>query len=85
MFKVKYRLFHYKAISFRLINAPANFQRLVNNILGELLFKCIVAYLDNILIYLDTFEEYIRDMKKVLRKIRITKLLLKLRKYKFYI
>ena len=72
-------------MSFRLINIPANFQRLVNNILGELLFKYIVIYLDDILIYLDIFEEYIRDIKKVLRKIRIAKLPLKLRKYKFYI
>ena len=38
---------------FRLTNAPATFQRFMNNVFSNLLDVCIVVYLDNILIYSD--------------------------------
>jgi hypothetical protein len=44
----------------------------------------MVAYLDNILVYSRTKTEYIQYIKKVLEKLRLAKLLLKLKKYKFY-
>ncbi len=44
----------------------------------------VVAYLDNILVYSETLEDYIQHIKKVLEKFRIAKLLLKLEKCKFY-
>jgi hypothetical protein len=43
---------------FRLTNAPATYQALVNNILREHLNIFIIAYLDNILIYLQSKEEH---------------------------
>ena len=44
---------------FSLINTLVNFQRIINHILEELLYEYIIVYLDDILIFSKTFEEYI--------------------------
>ena len=36
---------------FRLTNAPATFQRFMNDIFSSVVNVCVVIYLDNILIY----------------------------------
>ena len=69
---------------FRLTNAPASCQRMINEQLHEYLDIFIVAYLDDILIYSKTEEEHIEHIKKVLEKIKIAKLLLKPEKCEFY-
>ena len=51
---------------FGLINAPATFQHLMNNIFSDLLDICVLIYLDNIQIYSDTLEEHHRHIRKVL-------------------
>ncbi len=50
----------------------------------EYLDVFVVAYLDDILVYLETLEDYIQHVKKVLEKLRIAKLLLKPEKCEFY-
>ena len=44
---------------FGLSNAPSVFQRSMYGILGEMLDKGVVVYIDDILIYTKTEEEYI--------------------------
>jgi hypothetical protein len=45
-------------MQFRFINIPATFQRRINYILGEYLNDFIIAYLDDIIIYLNSIEEH---------------------------
>ena len=45
-------------MQFGLINIPVIFQKRINSILGEYLDKYIIVYLNNIIIYLITKEEY---------------------------
>jgi len=45
-------------MQFRLINALVTFQKRINNILGEYLDKFIIVYLNDIIIYLISKEEY---------------------------
>jgi len=59
---------------FRLTNMPAMFQSLVNNTLQDYLDIFYMAYLDNILIYSETLEEYKKHVKKVLRALQDRKL-----------
>ena len=68
---------------FSLINAPASFQGLINNILKEYLDIFIIAYLDNILIFSKTPEEYIEYIYKVLEVYIKYNLRLKLKKCEF--
>jgi hypothetical protein len=51
---------------FRLINALATFQAYINNILWKYLDVFVVVYLDNILVYLKTYDDHVRDVRKVL-------------------
>ncbi|KAI9034758.1 retropepsin-like aspartic protease/reverse transcriptase [Aspergillus affinis] len=84
-FKTKYGHFEYLVMPFGLTNAPASFQRFINEVLGELLDTFVIAYLDDILVFSNNEEEHIRHVKQVLRKLRITKLRLKLKKCEFHI
>ena len=43
--------FQYKVLSFGLTNAPATFQSVMNEILGEYLDKFFLVYLDDILVF----------------------------------
>ena len=54
---------------FRLTNAPAIFQGLINYVLYDYLDEYAVAYLDNILIFSRTLEKYKRHIAQVLEKL----------------
>jgi hypothetical protein len=69
---------------FRLINTPTIFQRYIDNIISLYLYDFTITYLDDILIFSNNIEEHIQYIKMVLQKLQITKLQVKLKKYKFY-
>jgi len=67
---------------FGLTNAPAIFQSLVNNTLQNYLDIFCIIYLNDILIYLETLEEYKEYVKKILRALQNRKLSIAPEKYK---
>jgi len=73
-FRTRYGSFEWLVMLFGLSNAPAAFQRFMNEILIDLLDVCIVVYLDDILIYSDNLEEHKQHVKKVLKRLRRHKL-----------
>ena len=72
-------------MQFRLINTPAIFQKRINSMLGEHLDEFIMAYLDNIIIYFNNKKEYFQYIKWVLQRLADKKMLVAIKKYKFYI
>ena len=54
---------------FRLVNAPATFQVIMNTILRHFLDHGVVVYLDDILIYSENEDEHIALVKKVLAQL----------------
>ena len=52
---------------FGLTNSPVTFQQFMNDILGDLLDKCIVVYLDDILVYSDNLKEHKEHICELLR------------------
>ena len=71
-------------MQFRLINILAIFQKRINSVLGEYLDKFIIAYLDNIIIYFNSKKEYFQYIKWVLQRLVDKKMLVAIKKYKFY-
>jgi len=69
---------------FRLTNAPATFQKLINNVLRPYLDIFIIAYLDDILIYLEDKKNHIKHITTVLKALDKHSLGLKLKKCKFH-
>ncbi|CAI7810196.1 unnamed protein product [Closterium sp. NIES-54] len=50
-FRTRYRSFEYTVMPFGLTNAPATVQMTMNEAFRPLLEKCVIVYLDDILIY----------------------------------
>jgi hypothetical protein len=69
-FKTKYRLYKYQVMPFGLTNAPATFQEQINNVLQEYINYFVIVYLDNILIYSEELEDYKKQVRTVLTKLR---------------
>ena len=52
-------------MAFGLTNAPATFQRLMERCMGELNLKECLIYLDDILIFLESFDEHLSRLDAV--------------------
>ena len=70
-FSTKTGQFCFNRMPFGIAAAPATFQKLMTMVLGELLWKIAVVYLDDILIFSKTETEHKINFGKVLEKIKI--------------
>lgn len=60
---------HYLIMCFSLANAPTVFHSLVNNVLQDMLNQFASVYLDGILIFSETREEYTHQVQSVLQNL----------------
>ncbi|KAG1936368.1 gag-pol fusion protein [Pimephales promelas] len=68
-FKTPFGLFHFRVMPFGLQGAPATFQRLMDQILqGTREFAA--AYLDDVVIFSETWEEHCQHLQQVLGRIK---------------
>ena len=65
-FRTRFGLFEFLVMPFRLTNAPATFQRYINNTLRPYLDLFCTAYLEDVIIYCDTQEEHNEHVQLVL-------------------
>jgi len=79
-FATKYGFFEFNVMSFGLTNAPATFQRLMEKILRDLQWKTLVLYLDDVVIFAETFNDHLTRLKDVLQRFRNAGLKLKPKK-----
>jgi hypothetical protein len=63
--RTKYGSFEWVVMPFGLTSAPATFQRLMNTVLQDFLDRCVVVYLDDILIYSKSRKQHLQDVRKV--------------------
>ena len=70
-------LFEFRVMPFGLCNAPATFQRLMENVLAGLVGKQCLVYIDDILVIGTTFQEHIEYLRKVFGRLRQAGLRLK--------
>ena len=75
VFQTRYELYEYQVMSFRLTNALATFQELINHVLYDYLNEFVIAYLNNILIYFKNEEDHEKHVKKVLKRFQEKKTL----------
>jgi hypothetical protein len=61
-------------MSFGLTNASSTFMCLMNHILRTFIVKCVVVYLDDILIYSKSFDEHIYHFHQLIDVLRTKKL-----------
>ena len=77
-------LYEFNVMSFGLKNAPRQFQRMMNKLLKEWLYKFVNVYIDDIIIYSKTFEEHMKHVEMVLKRIQEANLMIKLKKCKWF-
>ena len=66
-FRTHYRSYEFQVMHYGLTNAPASFQRFMNDVFKDLLDICVVIYLDDILIYSEDPATHTTHVLEVLR------------------
>lgn len=57
--------YEYKVMPYGVTGGPATFQHVMNTVLAPLLRKCVVVFIDDILIYSSTWGEHIQHIREV--------------------
>lgn len=67
-------LYQYKVMPFGLCNAPATFQRVIEQALSGLQWHITVLYLDDIIVYSRTFDEHLKNLGLVFDRLNAANL-----------
>lgn len=69
-FVTPWGFYQWVRIPFGLMNAPANFQRYMENVVSDLRGKCALPYLDDIIIHSNSFSDHVSHIGQVLQRLR---------------
>ena len=82
-FQTRYELYKYLVMPFDLANALSSFQHYINDTLRDYLNVFCTAYIDDILIYSNSWEEHTAHVKKILECLQIASLQIDISKCEF--
>ena len=74
--------YQFNRVPFRLAQAPAYFQKLINDVLKGCNFE--MGYLDNLIIYSRSEKEHLEHLEEIFTRLKAVGLKLKLEKYCFF-
>ena len=77
-------LFQFEVMPFGLCNAPATFQRLVEKIFRDILWKFVMLYIDDMIIFSKTIKEHMEHLREVFTILENSHLKAKLKKCTFF-
>ncbi|KAK9065033.1 hypothetical protein SSX86_016416 [Deinandra increscens subsp. villosa] len=84
-FRTRYGHYEFLVMPFGLTNAPAVFMDLMNRVFHDYLDRCVVVFIDDILVYSKSKEAHEEDLRVVLGILREKKLFAKLSKCEFWL
>ncbi|GBG59113.1 hypothetical protein CBR_g32131 [Chara braunii] len=82
-FRSRFGHYEFTVTPFGLSNAPATFQRAMNDIFRDILELYVLVYLDDMVVYSRTLEEHLRHLRDVLDRLRRHGFYAKLSKCRF--
>ncbi|CAI5468676.1 unnamed protein product [Closterium sp. Yama58-4] len=83
-FRTRYGSYEFTVMPFGLTNAPSTFQLTMNRVFRDLLDRCVIVYLDDILIFSKTREQHLRDLDAVFKRLQENRLITKGSKCEFF-
>ena len=84
-FATKWDIFAYKVMPFRLTNAPATFQRLMDNAFREYLRDSLEIFMDDLCVHSNEWEDHVEHLCKVFEKCQLYEIYLNPEKCKFMV
>ncbi|RDX69441.1 Retrovirus-related Pol polyprotein from transposon 17.6, partial [Mucuna pruriens] len=84
-FTYPFGTFAYTRMSFGLCNAPSTFQRCMLSIFSNLLEDCMEVFMDNFIVYVNTFDARLGNLARVLKRCIETDLVLSFEKCHFMV
>ena len=84
-FSTKYGQYYFNRMPFGIAAAPSTFQKLMTIVIGDMIWKESLVYLDDILVFSKTIEDHIRILDKLLGRIANAGLRLNPDKCKFFV
>ncbi|KAJ9504628.1 hypothetical protein QJQ45_013599, partial [Haematococcus lacustris] len=82
-FRTPTGLYQFKVLCFGLTNAPATFQRVMNNAFADVINDCALVYIDDILIMSKSVPDHFNHLRRVLELLRKHQFQAKLSKCEF--
>ena len=82
-FRTQFGHYQFRVLPFGLCNAPATFQRLMNDVFRRHINRFVLVYLDDVLVYSRNPEEHLAHLRAVLTLLRQHKLFIKRSKCTF--
>ena len=64
-FSIRDNHYQFTVLPQGITNGPATFQRIINNILGPARWKYALAYIDDVIIYSNTFDEHLIHLNEI--------------------
>jgi hypothetical protein len=83
-FVTKQGQFQFKVVPFGLCNAPAAFQRFMNDIFRNLIGTCVLVYIDDIIVFSQSRQEHQAHLERVLKTLQENSLYCKAEKCHFF-
>ncbi len=76
--------YEYLVMPFGLVNSPSVFQAFINDVFRVMLGRWVIVYMDDILIYSDTFDSHVQHVRAVLKRLIDHQLYAKMEKCLFH-
>ena len=83
VFHTHYSHYEFLVMPFGLCNAPSSFQATMNTTFGPYLWKFIIVFFDDILVYSKTFFDHLEHLRKTFQTLPDNSFVLKLSKCSF--
>lgn len=84
-FQTRYGQYEFLVMSFGLIDAPTTFMNLMNRVFKPFLYKFVIVFIDDILVYSKSLEEHEQHLRIVLQTLRGHQLYTKFSKCEFWL